>query len=68
MAKKKPEKDNLLTVMARTVGTALGAVTSKVGNLTGSNSGKISSNPPPKNKKAQIRQRDSRCAATSKAI
>ena len=53
MAKKKPERDNLLTVMARTVGSALGTVTSKVANLAGSNSGKGSSNPPPKNRKTK---------------
>ena len=34
------KKDNLLTVMARTMGSALGTVTSKVANLAGSNSGK----------------------------
>jgi hypothetical protein len=53
MAKKKPERDNLLTVMARTVGSALGTVTSKVANLAGSNSGKGSSKPAPKSRKTK---------------
>ena len=54
MAKKKQERNNLLTVMARTMGSALGAVTSKVANLAGSNSGKGSSNPPPKSRKTKF--------------
>ena len=41
MVKRKAKKDNLLTMMARTVGSALGTVTSKVANLAGSNSGRI---------------------------
>jgi hypothetical protein len=53
MAKRKPQRDNLLTVMARTVGSALGTVTSKVANLAGSNSGKESSNQQPKNRKTK---------------
>jgi hypothetical protein len=53
MVKRKPEKDNLMTVMARAVGSALGTVTSKVANLAGSNSGERSSNPPPKNRKTK---------------
>jgi hypothetical protein len=53
MVKRKPERDNLLTVMARSVGSALGTVTSRVANLGGSNSAEGSSNPKPKNRKAQ---------------
>jgi hypothetical protein len=52
MVKRKAKKDNLLTVMARTVGSALGTVTSKAANLAGSNSGHGSS-PQSKNRKTK---------------
>jgi hypothetical protein len=52
MVKRKPESDNLLTVMARTVGSALGTVSYRVSNLAGSNSGGDGSrNPKPKGRK-----------------
>jgi len=53
MVKGKPESDNLLNVMARTVGLALGTVSSKVENLAGSNSDDGSSNPKPKGRKTK---------------
>ena len=51
MVKRKPERDNVLTVMARTMGSALGTISSKVANLAGSSSGGGSSNSKPKARK-----------------
>ena len=53
MVKRKPDRDNVLNVMARTMGSALGTISSKVANLAGSNSEDGSSNPKLKARKTK---------------
>jgi hypothetical protein len=56
MGKRKPERDSLLTVVARAVGSALGTVSTKVTNLAGSNWEEGSGKPKSKARKSKSAQ------------